>query len=202
MRRRPYHHGDLRRALVDAALALLAVEGLAALTVREVARRAGVSHTAAFYHFRTRDELLAALGEHGFVELRAAIERAARRRDTARAALGRLGETYVRFALARPWLYRLMFAVEAASGRAHQPLATAAEAMFEELVQAMARAQAAGVVRAGEPAELALAAWSAAHGIASLLIDRPLGHTALRGRSATELARVALDSFARGARPG
>jgi AcrR family transcriptional regulator len=64
-----YHHGDLRRALLDASLALVAEGGIGALSLREVARKAGVSHNAPYHHFKDRGSLLAALAEEGFAEL-------------------------------------------------------------------------------------------------------------------------------------
>jgi AcrR family transcriptional regulator len=185
----------LRNALVEAAMALLGDGGVEELTVREVARRAGVSHTAAFYHFRARQELLAAVAERGFVDLAAAMDRAARREADARGAVGKLGESYVKFALAHPSLYRLMFAAEA-----RRELA-AAGVLFELLVQAMIDGQAAGVVRVDDPVELALTAWSLTHGLASLLLDGRMSHRSLAGRAVPQLVRAVLGGSFAGMRP-
>src|SRR5688500_14825346 len=87
----PYHHGDLRRALVDQATKLVHAEGHPCVTVREVARRLGVTNTAAHYHFRTREALLAAVATHGFEEMTAALEAAMQRGTDARSRLGALG---------------------------------------------------------------------------------------------------------------
>jgi len=199
-RRKPYHHGDLRAALVDAALALVADEGLAALTVRQVARAAGVSHTAAFYHFETRDDLLAAMAERGFVDMAEALARAARKEDEPLAQFERIGEAYVKFALAHAHLYRLMFGREAPERARHPALQAASQALFAILVESIEACQKARLVRKDDAGELALAAWSTAHGIASLLLDRQIVQPRLAGRSAAALAQVALNTFFVGAR--
>src|SRR5262252_9734440 len=98
-RAKPYHHGNLREGLLEGAIRLIAEVGPTAFTLREVARRAGVSHNAPYRHFRDRDDLIAAVAAQGFRELtRAMIETAAPRSD----ALDRLkqaGLSYVTFAL-------------------------------------------------------------------------------------------------------
>src|ERR671910_1744533 len=95
-----YHHGDLRAAVLAAASKMIEKEGLAALSVREAARRAGVSHNAPYRHFPDREALLAALAEEGFSLLGESLENRSGRE---------LGEAYVRFALAHPQRFRLMF---------------------------------------------------------------------------------------------
>ena len=95
-----YHHGTLRAAVLSAAGKLIEKEGLAGLSIREAARRAGVSHNAPYRHFPDRDALLAALATEGFSELEKFLEG-----RTGRA----MGEAYVRFALAHPNRFRLMF---------------------------------------------------------------------------------------------
>src|SRR5262245_1682880 len=95
-----YHHGDLRQAVLQTAGEIIEKEGLEALSLREVARRAGVSHSAPYRHFPDRERLLAALVEEGFSMLAEALEKRPRRE---------MGEAYVEFALAHPERFRLMF---------------------------------------------------------------------------------------------
>jgi AcrR family transcriptional regulator len=140
-----YHHGDLRTAVLAAAGRLIEREGLASLSVREAARRAGVSHNAPYRHFPDRSALLAALAAEGFAQLGAALENRAGRE---------LGEAYVRFALAHPQRFRLMFAGQA-------ELHAEAEAIRERFVAAFA----------GVGAEAATAAWALVHGLADLALD-------------------------------
>src|SRR5437016_3468378 len=101
-RTKPYHHGDLRTALLEASLALIRQEGPHGFTLREVARRAGVSHTAPYRHFRDKDDLLAAIAENGFKRLTGMMRATlSNRRDPLR-RLQNVGLAYVAFALDQP----------------------------------------------------------------------------------------------------
>src|SRR5579871_2133171 len=107
-RARPYHHGNLKQALLGAALELIAETGPRGFTLREAARRAGVSHNAPYRHFRDRDELLAAVATEGFDRLTKAMAGAARKvRPLDR--LRRSGIAYVDFALRWPQHFAVMF---------------------------------------------------------------------------------------------
>src|SRR5476651_1689741 len=92
---RPYHHGDLRRALIDAARRLLESEGPAALSLRAVAREAGVSPAAPYHHFKDKCELLDAVAKQGWMELGAAVARARAKAPDAREGLASIGVSYV-----------------------------------------------------------------------------------------------------------
>src|SRR5690242_9953019 len=105
---RPYHHGDLRRQLIAVGEEVLAERGIAALSLREVARRLGVSHNAPFKHFASREALLAAIAEEGFGDLTARLAGAMAVDDPRQAMTGR-ALAYVTFALERPAVFRLMF---------------------------------------------------------------------------------------------
>src|SRR5215470_19297923 len=103
MRRlKPYHHGNLREALLKAAIRLIAEVGPTAFTLREVARRAGVSHNAPYRHFRDRDELMAAVSTEGYAELTRTMLDAVHHQSNALARLTQAGLAYVKFALRRP----------------------------------------------------------------------------------------------------
>jgi AcrR family transcriptional regulator len=138
-----YHHGDLRAAVLAAAGALIEKEGLASLSIREAARRAGVSHNAPYRHFPDRDALLAALAADGFDALEKFLQGKAGRA---------LGEAYVRFALEHPQRFRLMF-------MKGEPRAT-----YERFAAAFAGSGAEAGVGAA-------AAWSLIHGLACLILD-------------------------------
>jgi AcrR family transcriptional regulator len=200
-RRVPYHHGDLRQALVREGAALVAREGHLAISVREVARAVGVSHTAAFHHFATREVLLAAIAARGFDALTAALERAYRGSSPQLDRFGRLGRCYVRHALAHARMYQLMFGAETADRDVFEGLREAVARTFAVLVDAVRDAQAAGLVEAGPPIDRALAAWATVHGLTSLWIDGQLDAPGLRGRSAAELIAVVLGLSYRGLRP-
>jgi AcrR family transcriptional regulator len=161
-----YHHGDLRQVVLQKAGQILEKEGFEALSLREVARRAGVSHNAPYRHFPDRDRLLAALAAEGFEMLGDALERRPRQE---------MGEAYVEFALAHPQRFRLMF-----GGRVrleqHDPRA------YEGLKKSFADL--------GDDAQYAAAAaWGLVHGLSHLLLD---GHFA--GEERKRFVRAVLSS--------
>jgi AcrR family transcriptional regulator len=106
---RPYHHGDLSRALVDAARKILETDGPAALSLRAVAREAGVSPAAPYHHFKDKAELLEAVAHEGWHELDEALSRARASTDDARSRMTNIGVAYVCFARDNPALYRVMY---------------------------------------------------------------------------------------------
>lgn len=166
-RRESYHHGDLKRALTSAALSLVAEKGPKGFTLTEAARRAGVSAAAPYRHFADKAELLAAVAEQGFRELHAELAAAADRVSDPKERVTELGRAYVRWAIAHPDHYQVMFG---ASLKAEQGLAIAGEQAFGDLLDAIARCQEAGIVAAQDPREVAGPLWSLVHGIASLAI--------------------------------
>ena len=106
---RPYHHGDLRRALIDAATRLLETEGPSALSLRAVAREAGVSPAAPYHHFKDKSELLEAVASEGWTQLDAAIAKVRAEAATPAEALDEIGVAYVCFARQNPAIYRVMY---------------------------------------------------------------------------------------------
>jgi AcrR family transcriptional regulator len=193
-----YHHGDLRSELLRAALEILEAQDVPGLTLREVARRAGVSAMAPYRHFADKDALLAAVAEQGFRRL---CERLA---DTPHADpmadLAAQCAAYVRFACDEPALYRLMFGPFLRRFPDHRGLKEAVAAAKAELTRAVA----AAVPQAEEPKrqDVALACWSLAHGLASLLVDGRLsGYAPTPEAIATRLSAVLHDGLAPSAAP-
>jgi AcrR family transcriptional regulator len=176
---RPYHHGNLREALLREGERALEDGGVAALSLRELAREIGVSHAAPRRHFSEKQALLDALAVSGFQRLgarmAAALDGSGPGADERFAALAR---SYVHFATERPALTELMFAVK------HQPEATpelreAADAAFAAPLALVAEGQASGAIVPGDPERVALVAWAAIHGLAAManngfLADAPL----------------------------
>lgn len=156
------HHGDLRRALLDAALELVSEVAPAALTLRGVARRAGVSPGACYHHFPDKDALLAAVAYEGFAAL-AAVQ-ALQVGPDPELRLEQLTAAYVGFALAHPTHYQVMFRVSPGEviGAGAEVLEEAARGTFETLVAAVAAA--APDVEASERMQRALLVWAQAHG--------------------------------------
>src|ERR687896_2007207 len=172
--RRPYHHGNLRRALLDEALATIRTEGVEALTLREIGARLGVSRTALYRHFADKRALLAAVATEGFRTLRqqllGAWEEGGRRPAASRA----MGVAYVRFAVANPSHYRVMFSRFVDAEPQEPDLAAEAGGAFQALVDAVGALQREGVVRGDDPVLLARFVWAVVHGVAMLAIDNQL----------------------------
>ena len=187
-RRRAYHHGNLRAALVAAATALLEADGPLGVTLRGAARRAGVSQAAPYRHFRDKSTLLAAVAEEGFRSLGRALGRAARpHRGDPVGALQAMAVEVVRFAAAHPSHYRLMSG-PAVRGRDHPPLREAAFAAWHLLAGAIGDCQGARKIRPGDPAELGFALWCTVHGLAVLTVDEQIPAVVLHAVSLERLA--------------
>lgn len=181
----PYHHGDLRAALLDAAAEVIATEGIEGVTMRGLAQRLGVSRSAAYRHFADKAALLTAVATEGFQQLHDALTAPSgptgptmgseNEMDGAR-MLQQMGIRYVRFALAHPTHYRLMFSVnlpsmQSSSGDEAAELARAAAATFDVLLQTVIHGQETGALRTGDARQLARVAWANVHGLSMLLID-------------------------------
>lgn len=188
-----YQHGDLRRALVQAGLKLLADGGVDGLSLRGAAELAGVSHAAPYRHFRDKDALVAAVAEEGFRLLTRHM------RDEIAAhggsdVLGRLRAAalgYVSFAVAHPATFRTIFggAVCAEGEQAPSSLQAAGEEAYRVLRELIAEGIEREKLRTGDPDQLALAAWSMVHGLGMLIIEGQLPEARAnpaRARAATE----------------
>jgi AcrR family transcriptional regulator len=167
-----YHHGDLRNALVAEGLKLLEEAGHSDFTLRDLARRVGVSAAAPYAHFTDKSALLAAIATTGFVQLKGALESAvAGDRDAADEFL-HMGSAYVRFGMDHPALYKLMFASEELPARhdEYPELQAAGEAAFGLLTNMLERMQRRGFLRPGDPEADGLSVWAHVHGLTSLII--------------------------------
>jgi AcrR family transcriptional regulator len=187
-----YHHGALPQALLSAVGEVLAEGGADAFSLREVARRAGVSHAAPAHHFGDARGLLTAYATVSFAALAQALQVAAAARDEPIARLKALGAAYVGFALAHPARYQLMF--RSARVDAQEPaLREASQAAFAQLAQAVAAVT--GRVQALDARDpQVLLAWSAVHGFAMLVLEPQL--EVLRGEAWAPRLDAILDALA------
>lgn len=158
---------SLRRRILDVSIALIERDGLAALSLREVARRAGVSHQAPYHHFGDRATILAAIVAEGFVELTTRMMAAVARAKRTETKIAAAGEAYVLFALDHPAHFQLMFRPELVD-----------LARFPEAAEAGARAFAVlrdlAALLPGDAQVHASLLWSVVHGLAQLMLDRTL----------------------------
>jgi AcrR family transcriptional regulator len=184
-RDRPYHHGDLRSALLRAAEDEIAAHGVEGFSLRAVARRAGVSHAAPAHHFGDADGLLTALAAEGFRRFLAAqvAREAAAPADDPVARLMATGLGYVDFAMARPALFRLIFGSSRPDHTAPD-LQEASQAAYDHLV--------ALVAATGRTEADAMGVWAMAHGLADLIVSGRMKAVGALPPAAREAALVAL----------
>ncbi len=194
--RRAYHHGDLRAALLRAGHELLVELGPGPLTLRAVARRAGVSHAAPYRHFSNKELLVAAIADQGFRALTQTLERALTGRRGPRARVLALATGYVRFALDHPGHVRTMFSGLALS----DPRALTGEARgaFGLLVAEVRAAQRSGTLTGRDAVGVATTAWALCHGLALLLLPMQPG---VDQRQADALVRRSLRHLFDGVSP-
>jgi AcrR family transcriptional regulator len=171
--KKTYHHGNLRAALIEAGLELIAEKGVRAFTLREIGARVGVSRMAAYRHFTDKAKLLGAMREAGFAKFAAALEEG---RDQAgrgfAARMHAMGVAYVQFAREYPAYFEVMFGgAQDVAGESEEKCA-AEERAFLVLQQAIADGQARGETRAGDSRLMACAAWSLVHGIGALRLEQ------------------------------
>jgi len=188
-----YHHGDLRNALLETGLRLVAERGEEGFSLREAARAVGVSPGAAYRHFADRAALLAAIAADGHGRLAAALERAEERAEGTPGSAARavrvfaaIGEAYVDFAVRHPSHFRVMFGPCTQVEGFAPSCAPSGRGAFQILVDALDRLVEAGVITARARAGGELAAWATVHGLSALIVD---GALPLTGRARTEAAR-------------
>ncbi len=195
---RSYHHGNLKEALVRAALELIAQKGPSGFTFAEAARWAGVSAAAPYRHFRDRDDLLADVALRGFEHFANALSHAwAEGRPDPHAAFDRLGRAYLNFARSEPAYYSAMFEAGISPG-SNPALREASERAFAVLRQAVEQLIATMPAESRPPAlMMALHIWTMAHGIASLFGRGDTGRRSLP-MSPEELLEAAVLIYMRG----
>ncbi|MBN8839343.1 MAG: TetR/AcrR family transcriptional regulator [Sphingomonadales bacterium] len=160
---KPYHHGDLRAALVAEGLLLIEEQDADDLSLRELARRVGVSATAVYRHFPDKAALMAALAGEALTRLAAAQRAASERAGGGAAGFSATGAAYVRFARDNPGLFRLVFAHPVTPGHAENS---------NDEAMTMLKAGAAALAAPGTDARVfALRSWALAHGLAMLMLD-------------------------------
>lgn len=175
-KRETYHHGDLQRALIDAAVELISESDVKSLSLRQIAKKAGVSHAAPYRHFEDKEALLAVVAEEGFRDFTGYLKRAvATAADSPTQQLIASGQAYLQFALERSAHYQVMFGEFSISNSGYEPLKAASDQSFEVLVKIMMDGQQQGEFQPGNARLMALCAWTQVHGLAMLLLSGRLG---------------------------
>jgi AcrR family transcriptional regulator len=190
-----YHHGDLRRALLQAAVRTVQKHGESALTLRAVGDELGVSRTALYRHFADKSALLTAVAAECFRMFRLDLLAAWEGGGKGAAGLTAMGEAYVRFAMSNPWHYRVMFGGGFELDESDPELQLEGDGAFQALVDALLELQARGLIRKDDPQTQAQFVWAVVHGIAMLAIDGTLEH---QGGNALALTRYAFERLRTG----
>ncbi len=176
-RRKPrnrYHHGDLRRALLDEALRTIQQDGVDALTLRTIGVRLGVSRTALYRHFTDKRALLSSVATEGFRLLTERLLNAWKAGGIR--GFNAMGVAYIRFAMGNPSHYRVMFGGFVDDGPRDDDLMRESSAAFQALVDAIVALQQEGAVRKDDALQLAQFIWAVVHGVSMLIIDGQLAH--------------------------
>jgi AcrR family transcriptional regulator len=167
-----YHHGNLRQVLLETARELTNEVGIDGFTLRELARRAGVSHAAPYNHFSDKTALIQALTIEAFTELANTLRLAAAKQRKLLNSLEAIGTAYIQFALEHPSEFRFIFRSDLRDTD-HTEVTRAGERAFGVLLETMKRCQDAGLLADRDLQTLALTAWSTTHGLATLLVNGP-----------------------------
>ncbi len=167
-----YHHGNLRKLLIETALDIIAVDGLEKVSMRGLGNRIGVSRTAPYRHFSNKSELLSAIAEEGYGKLTQVLNDVNTRvSDDSLTRLMNIGIAYVEFAVSNPVHYRIMFGNEILEGNRTPSLSDAAGTSFNELLTAVQICRDQKKIKPFDPIVVANTLWAMAHGISSLVID-------------------------------
>ncbi len=177
---KPYHHGDLRRALLDEALRTIQTQGVEHLTLRTVGAKLGVSRSALYRHFADKQSLLATVGKEGFSKLRQTLADAWEENGHGRIGFDAMHRAYVQFAVAHPSHYRVMFGGFIESAAKDDQFISEASGAFQVLLDALVEQQNAGDIRRDDPVLMARFVWALVHGTALLFIDGQLPEPAQR----------------------
>jgi AcrR family transcriptional regulator len=198
---RAYHHGDLKVALVDAVEQVVRERGVGRVSLRAVARQVGVTHAASAHHFENKAGLLTAFATQGYIQLAATVLAAIEEAEPVDgpAVLEAVGRGYVRFAVANPGRFEVMFRLDVLNAD-DADFVAASDAAYSLLVSTVARCEAEGFLQGEDPGLVAVSAWSMVHGLAALWISGRLSER-IREKDPNRLAerssRLFVDSILR-----
>lgn len=192
-KRTAYHHGDLRRALVEAGLAIVEQDGIEALSLRNAARKIGVSQAAPYAHFKNKHAILEAIGTVGFNMLSDYMRRFEKKARDLPSTLTAYGVAYVSFAADHPHLFKLMFGAELSQRDSEEFIVTAAKA-YEMIVDISRDLLGEDAADESHVSLHAMFSWSVVHGLANLIVDGKLNEQLADAGSAAALAEQMLTS--------
>ena len=174
-----YHHGDLKNALIKAGVKILAKEGVSGLSLRKVAKQAGVSHAAPYSHFADKQAFIAAISTEGFKQLYKQIASAREAHQDPSALLLETAGAYIQFAMNEPDRFKLMFSSVIEKEKDYPEFVTVSQENFQQLVEVVEVCQRAGLLKSGSPDLMAISVWSSVHGMIMLVLEEQVSHTVL-----------------------
>jgi len=187
-KKKSYHHGDLKNALIEAGADILSKEGVSALSLRKVAQKAGVSHAAPYAHFADKQALIAAISTEGYKKLYEQIAQVAEQHRSE--PLRRLVESswaYVQFALDEPDHFKVTLSGMIEKEQDYPAFVEIARQTFSLVVDIVAQCQQAGILRQGAPDLTAISIWALIHGFVTLLLENQISHTVLERYTVREM---------------
>jgi AcrR family transcriptional regulator len=195
-RKKSYHHGDLKNALIEAGAEILSKEGVGALSLRKVAQKAGVSHAAPYAHFADKQTLIAAISTEGYKKLYEQIAQVAEQYQSD--PLRRFVEaswTYVQFALDEPDQFKVTLSGMIEKEQDYPAFVETARQTFSLVVDIVAQCQQAGILRQGAADLTAVSVWALIHGFVTLLLENQISHTVLDRFTVREMFVFALNQI-------
>jgi AcrR family transcriptional regulator len=182
-----YHHGDLKNALIRAGIEILSKDGVQALSLRKVAKRAGVSHAAPYAHFADKQALIAAIAAEGYKKLYEKLSAAQDSQEDPLARLIAVAHAYVQFALDEPDHFKITFSGVVEAEHDYPEYVEQSKRCFGLVVAVVADCQASGISRSGDTQLAAVSIWAGIHGFVQLLLGNQLPGALLAQYSVSEL---------------
>ena len=191
-----YHHGDLKNALIQAGVEILSKEGMEGLSLRKVAQRAGVSHSAPYSHFPDKQSLIAAISTEGFNQLYAELDAAILAYPKSPKKQLQEGiRAYVQFALNNTDTFKIMFSGALEKEKEYPSFVDISSKTFRRVVDVVLICQEVGILNSKSPEMMAVAVWGQVHGIISLALEGQISHTILDGRKLEDIVLFAIEQM-------
>lgn len=196
MPRKNYHHGDLKNALIQAGVEILSKEGIEGLSLRKVAQRAGVSHSAPYSHFSDKQSLIAAISTEGFQRLYNELDAAiSAHPQNPKRQLQQSALAYVRFALNHTDTFKIMFSGVLEKEKEYLAFVEISHKTFQRVLDVVKACQDVGLLRSGSPEMTAVAVWGQVHGIISLALEGQISHTVLDHHGIEDVVSFAVEQM-------
>ncbi|MEN9564283.1 MAG: hypothetical protein RIR73_2527 [Chloroflexota bacterium] len=191
-----YHHGDLKNALIQGGVEILAKEGVDGLSLRKVAQHAGVSHSAPYAHFPDKQSLIAAISTEGFIQLYAELEAAVSPYSkNPKKQLIEGAKAYVRFAEKNTDTFKIMFSGVLEKEKDYPSFVEISSKTFKLVVEVVQTCQNAGILPTAPADLMAVSVWGQVHGIVALALEGQISHTVLEKKNIENIVTFAIEQL-------